>query len=145
MPKLNPSQAPEVKLDTAAAAVEASLTRDQRRGLFEKPGTVVVAIVELSSVTYTGHAEGEEKQPQVKVRVIGCEVARADGEAATLLEAKRAMWRARRMDGTLDEVGPGPRDPEQVIGDAFANYPSEAEYTAHQRARETQRRDEYVR
>lgn len=145
MPKLSPVQAPEVKLDSAAGAVEASLTREQRRGLFEKPGTVVVAIVEISSKTYTGHAEGEEKEPQVKVRVTGCEVARTDAEAATLLEAKRAMWRARRMDGTLDEVGPGPRDPDAVIGDAFAHYPSEAEYTAHQRAQEQRRRDEYVR
>ncbi|WP_406000721.1 hypothetical protein [Streptomyces sp. NBC_00829] len=145
MPKLAPTQAPEVKLDSAAAAVEASLTTEQRRGLFENPGTVVVAIVELTSKSYTGHAEGEEKEPQVKVRVTGCEAARSDAEAATLLEAKRAMWRARRMDGTLDEVGPGPRDPEQVLGDAFGSYPSEAEYQAHQRAREQQRRDEYVR
>ncbi|WP_028814454.1 hypothetical protein [Streptomyces flavidovirens] len=145
MPKLSPAQAPEVKLDSAAGAVEASLTRDQRRGLFEKPGSVIVAIVELTSKSYTGHAEGEEKEPQVKVRVTGCEVARSDAEATTLLEAKRAMWRARRMDGTLDEVGPGPRDAEQVIGDAFATYPSEAEYTAHQRAQEQRRRDEYVR
>ncbi|HEY9369154.1 hypothetical protein [Streptomyces sp.] len=145
MPKLSPHQAPEVKLDSAAASVEASLTVDQRRGLFEKPGTTVVAIVELTSKSYTGHADGEEKEPQVKVRVTGCEVARSDGEAATLLEAKRAMWRARRMDGTLDEVGPGPRDPEHVIGDAFAEYPSEAEYRAHERAREQRRRDEYVR
>ena len=145
MPKLSPAQAPEVKLDSAAAAVEASLTRDQRRGLFEKPGTTVVAIVELTSKTYTGHAEDEDKDPQVKVRVTGCEVARSDAEAATLLEAKRAMWRARRMDGTLDEVGPGPRDPEQVIDDAFASYPSEAEYREHQRVQEQRRRDEYVR
>ncbi|MEU7431064.1 hypothetical protein AB0B07_09430 [Streptomyces sioyaensis] len=145
MPKLSPAQAPEVKLDAAAAAIEASLTVEQRRGLFERPGTTVVAIVELTSKSYTGHAEGEEKEPQVKVRVTGCEVARADAEAATLLEAKRAMWRARRMDGTLDEVGPGPRDPEAVIGEAFANYPSEDEYRAHERAREQRRRDEYVR
>ncbi|PVE04626.1 hypothetical protein [Streptomyces scopuliridis] len=145
MPKLSPTQAPEVKLDSAAASVEVSLTTEQRRGLFEKPGSVVVAIVELTSKSYTGHAEGEEKEPQVKVRVTGCEVARTDAEAATLLEAKRAMWRARRMDGTLDEVGPGPRDPEAVIGTAFAAYPSEDEYKAHERAREAKRRDEYVR
>jgi hypothetical protein len=145
MPKLSPAQAPEVKLDSAAAVIEVSLTRDQRRGLFEKPGTTVVAIVELTSKSYTGHAEGEEKEPQVKVRVTGCEVARTDAEAATLLEAKRAMWRARRMDGTLDEVGPGPRDPEQVIAAAFDAYPTEDEYQAHQRAQEQRRRDEYVR
>ncbi|MGW1939000.1 hypothetical protein [Streptomyces goshikiensis] len=145
MPKLAPTQAPEVKLDTAAAAVEASLSVEQRRGLFERPGTTVVAIVELTSKSYTGHAEGEEKEPQVKVRVTGCEVARSDAEAATLLEAKRAMWRARRMDGTLDEVGPGPRDAESVIADAFVEYPTEREYTDYQRIKEAARRDEFVR
>lgn len=145
MPKLPAHQTPEVKLDSAAGSIENSLSTEQRRGLFEKPGTVVVAIVELTSKSYTGHADGEEKDPQVKVRVTGCEVARSDDEAATLLEAKRAMWRARRMDGTLDEVGPGPRDPEQVIGDAFATYPSEAEYQTHQRAAEERRRAEFVR
>lgn len=145
MPKLTPAQAPEIKLDAAAAAVEASLSVDQRRGLFEKPGTTVVAIVELTSKSYTGHAEGEEKEPQVKVRVTGCEVARSDAEAATLLEAKRAMWRARRMDGTLDEVGPGPRDPESVLADVFDDYPSEHEYQAHQRTQEDRRRNEFVR
>ncbi|MDI9885342.1 hypothetical protein QMZ92_13290 [Streptomyces sp. HNM0645] len=145
MPRLAPHQAPEVKLDSAAAAVEASLTRDQRRGLFEKPGTTVVAIVELTSKTYTGHAEGEDKDPQVKVRVTGCEVARTDDEAAALLEAKRAMWRARKVDGTLDEVGPGPRDGGGVLDDAFAAYPTEAEYEARERAKEERRRAEFVR
>ncbi|MER5482971.1 hypothetical protein ABT024_07105 [Streptomyces sp. NPDC002812] len=145
MPKLAPHQAPEVKLDAAAAAIEASLTTEQRRGLFEKPGTTVVAIVELTSKSYTGHADGEEKEPQVKVRVTGCEVARSTDEATTLLEAKRAMWRARRMDGTLDEVGPGPRDAESVIADGFGDYPTEGEYTTYQRAKENARRDEFVR
>lgn len=81
MPKLGPADVPEVKLDAAAAAVEATMTREQRRGLFEKPGTVVYAIVELTSKSYTGHAEGEDKDPQVKVRVTGCEVARSDEDA----------------------------------------------------------------
>ncbi|MFD9569945.1 hypothetical protein ACFWBI_08885 [Streptomyces sp. NPDC059982] len=145
MPKLSPHQAPEVKLDAGAAAVEVSLSLEQRRGLFEKPGTTVVAIVELTSKSYTGHAEGEEKEPQVKVRITSCEVARSDAEAMTLLEAKRAMWRARRMDGTLDEVGPGPRDAESVIADAFADYPNEREYQDYQRVKEQARRDEFVR
>lgn len=145
MPKLTPADVPEIKLDSGAANIEVSLTREQRRGLFEKPGTVVVAIVELTSKTYTGHAEGEDKAPQVKVRVTGCEVARTDEEASALLEAKRAMWRSRRMDGTLDEVGNGPRNGGVVLDATFAGYPSEAEYEAQQAEKEARRRAEFVR
>ncbi|MEU2510521.1 hypothetical protein [Streptomyces syringium] len=145
MPKLSKTANVEVKLDAAAGLLEASLSAEQRRGLFENPGMVVVAIVELSSKSYTGHAEGEEKDPQVKLRVVGAEVARSDEEAAALLEAKRAMWRARKVDGTFDEVGPGPRNAEAVLDAVFAGYPSEAEYREHERAREERRRAEFMR
>jgi len=138
MPTLASHDLPTIRLDAAASAVETALTDDQRRGLFERPGTVVVAIVELASVTYTGHAKDEDKPPQVKVRIVGAEVARSDEEAAALLEAKRAMWRARRVEGTLDEVGPGPRDPEQVLEVLFTGpgYPSEEDYERHEAQRQ---------
>jgi len=145
MPKLSPADVPEVKLDSAAAAVEASMTRDQRRGLFEKPGTVVYAIVELTSKSYTGHAEGEEKPPQVKVRVTGCEVARTDEDAKSLVEARRAMYRGRQIDGTFDEVGQGPMRPDASLADLMASKPSEDELREYKRRREQERQDEYVR
>ncbi|MEU2062877.1 hypothetical protein [Streptomyces sp. NPDC013455] len=145
MPKLSPADVPEVKLDSAAAPIEASMTRDQRRGLFEKPGTVVYAIVELTSKSYTGHAEGEDKDPQVKVRVTGCEVARTDEDAAALLEAKRAMYRGRQIDGTFDEVGKGPIRPDADLADLTASKPTEADLKEYKRRREQARRDEYVR
>jgi len=145
MPKLSPADVPEVKLDTAAAAVEASLSREQRRGLFEKPGRTVWAIVELTSKSYTGHAEGEEKDPQVKVRVTSCEVARTDDDAAALADAKRAMWRGRQIDGTLDEVGEGPQRPDAALLDVTRAKPSEDDLREHRRRQEQARRDEYVR
>lgn len=145
MPKLSPADIPEVKLDSAAAAVEASMTRDQRRGLFEKPGTVVYAIVELTSKTYTGHAEGEDKPAQVKVRVTGCEVARSDEDAQALIEARRAMYRGRQIDGTFDEVGKGPIHPDQQLSGLVDSKPSEDDLKAHKRRVEEQRRREYVR
>ena len=145
MPKLNPADVPEIKLDTAAAAVEASMTREQRRGLFEKPGTVVYAIVELTSKSYTGHAEGEDKPAQVKVRVTGCEVARSDEDAASLIEARRAMYRGRQIDGTFDEVGKGPIHPDGQLGALAASKPSEDELREYKRRREQDRRDEFVR
>ena len=145
MPKLSPADVPEVKLDSAAAAVEASMTRDQRRGLFEKPGTVVYAIVELTSKSYTGHAEGEEKPAQVKVRVTGCEVARTDEDAKSLIDARRAMYRGRQIDGTFDEVGQGPMRPDVSLSDLMADKPTEDELRDYKRRREQERRDEYVR
>lgn len=145
MPKLSPADVPEVKLDSAAAAVEASMTREQRRGLFEKPGTVVYAIVELTSKTYTGHAEGEDKPAQVKVRVTGCEVARSDEDAKALIEARRAMYRGRQIDGTFDEVGKGPIHPDAQLDALTASKPTEDELKAHKRRVEERRQAEYVR
>jgi hypothetical protein len=145
MPKLANTEVPEVKLDSAAASIEAALTTEQRRGLFEKPGTVVFAIVELTSKSYTGHATGEDKEPNVKVRVTSCEVARNDDDAAALAEAKRAMWRARRMDGTFDEVGEGPMRPDSALSDVTEGKPTEADYEAHRRRREERTRTEFIR
>ncbi|MEV0525999.1 hypothetical protein AB0I66_21420 [Streptomyces sp. NPDC050439] len=145
MPKLSPADVPEVKLDSAAASIEATMTREQRRGLFEKPGMVVYAIVELTSKSYTGHAEGEDKDPQVKVRVTGCEVARSDEDAKALIEARRAMYRGRQIDGTFDEVGQGPIHPDAQLGLLTATKPTEAELKEHKRQAEDRRRGEYVR
>ncbi|MFI0236365.1 hypothetical protein [Streptomyces sp. NPDC016845] len=145
MPKLSPADVPEVKLDSASAAIEATMTRDMRRGLFEKPGKVVFAIVELTSKSYTGHAEDEDKDPQVKVRVTSCEVARSDEDAAALADAKRAMWRGRQIDGTLDEVGEGPQRPDAALLDVTVTKPTEDELKEHKRRVEDRRRSEYVR
>ncbi|MFF8656776.1 hypothetical protein [Streptomyces huasconensis] len=145
MPKLSPADVPEVKLDPAAAAIEATMTREQRRGLFEKPGMVVYAIVELTSKSYTGHAEDEDKDPQVKVRVTGCEVARSDEDAKALIEARRAMYRGRQIDGTFDEVGKGSLHPNAELGLLTASKPTEGELKEHKRQVEDRRRAEYVR
>ncbi|GGR70852.1 MULTISPECIES: hypothetical protein [Streptomyces] len=145
MPKLSPADVPSVKLDSAAGAIEVSLSREQRRGLFEKPGRTVFAIVEITSKSYTGHAEQEDKDPEVKVRITSCEVARSDEDAAALADAKRAMWRGRQIDGTLDEVGEGPQRPDAALLDVTASKPTEDELRAHKRRQEQLRRDEYVR
>jgi hypothetical protein len=63
MPKLAKHQVPEIKLDSGNAAIDERRPhrRSRSSGLFERPGTVMFAIVELTSVAYTGHADGEEK------------------------------------------------------------------------------------
>lgn len=102
----------------------------------------IVAIVELTSKSYTGYSEGEDKTPQVKLRLTGCEVARDDQEAAGLLEAKRSMYRKRRMDGTLDEIGADPMgDAENVLQGVFGGYPTEREYQRHQESKRSGTRE----
>lgn len=139
MPKLSKDEVPEVKLDSAAAFLEAALTEEQRRGLFERPGSSVVAIVQLTSKAYTGFAEGEDKTPQVKLRVTLAEAGRDDPQTNRLLEVMRAMMRRRKMDQTLDEIGPGAADAEQVVTDVLAEYPSEREYEVHERSKRARR------
>lgn len=142
MPKL-PEDAPvEVKLDSAAAILEASLTEDQRRGLFEHPGTRVVVIAELTSVTYTGHANTEDKAPQVKLRMTLVEAARDAEQTNAVGEVMRAMYRRRMMDDTLDEIGPGATVVEDAVAEALASHPTEGEFREHQerKARRGRRR-----
>jgi hypothetical protein len=140
MPKLSKDEVPEIKLDAGAAFIESALTDEQRRGLFERPGSRVLAIVELTSKSYTGHAEGEDKDPQVKLRVTLAEAGRDDDQTRSLLEVMRAMMRRRKMDQTLDELGPGTRDAEQVVADVLSEYPTEGEYQAHEDAQRSVRR-----
>lgn len=132
MPRLDDDAQVEIKLDGAAGLLQGSLTEEQRRGLFEHPGTGIVAILELVSVSYTGHADGEEKPPQVKLRVRTAEAARDDHQANQLREVARGMYRRRKMDQTLDELGPGPRDADAAVEEALASNPDEATFREHQ-------------
>ncbi|WP_328721772.1 hypothetical protein OHT52_21275 [Streptomyces sp. NBC_00247] len=139
MPKIDKDAEVEIKLDSGAAALEATATQQQRRGLFEYPGTSVFAVVELTSKAYTGHADGEDKSPQVKVRVTLAEVAQDHEQAQMIAEVMRAMMRRRKMDGTLDELGGGSRDVEAAVSEALGNLPTETEFEIHQERRATRR------
>lgn len=130
---------PEVKIDSAAAAIEGSLTDEQRRGLFVAPGSRVMALVELRSVTITKHADGEMKSPQVKVRVSLAEVARDTKQTNALREIQRAMYRDRKIAETLDEAGDF-NNPEDAVSAALASMPTEGEFRSHQAARAARQR-----
>jgi hypothetical protein len=140
MPKIEKDAHVEVKLDSAAGLLEQSLTDEQRRGLFEHPGMRVIAIVELASVTYTGHASSEDKAPQVKLRVTLAEAAQDDPQARSVLEVMRAMMRRRKMQNTLDELGPGTHDAERAVAEALASHPTEGEYEEYIERADAKRR-----
>lgn len=131
MPKIGKHDAVEVKLDSASAFVHAAIPDAMRRALWERPGTSVFAVVQLTSTSYTGHADGEEKDAQVKVRVTLCEAALDDRRAAQLAEVMRSLHRLRQIEGTLDgQDGLADRDVEIAVSEALATMPTEAEYDA---------------
>jgi len=131
MPKLAKDDDVEVKLDSGAAMLHAAVPDELRRALFERPGTSVFAIVQLRSTSYTGHAEGEDKDATVKLRITLAEVALDDRQAAQVAEVMRAMMRKRKMDQTLDELGPGAHDADAAVSAALASHPTESEFEAH--------------
>lgn len=135
MPKLSRDEIPVIKLDGAGMSLEISLTPEQRRDLFERPGAEVIGIVRFRSCTYTGHASSEEKDPQVKVRAVMAEMARDKEQEAFLADAQRAMYRNREIEQTLDSVGNGPRDVGSVLDAATAGYPDEDALQAHRERR----------
>lgn len=139
MPKIDQDANVEIKLDSGAAFLQGALTEEQRRGLFEYPGMSVFAIVELTSKSYVGHAEGEDKDPQVKLRITLAEVAQDHRQADLVAQVMRAMMRKRKMDQTLDELGPGAHDAELAVAAALAAHPTEDDYEAH-KMREAGRR-----
>jgi hypothetical protein len=138
MHELANGQVPDIKLDATAKLVQAAMTMDQKRGMFEKPGRTMTAIVSFEAVEYTGHAH-EDRTPVVKLRIVNCTAAHTDEEVKALLDAARAMHRQRTIAGTLDEVGPGPRDPEEILQTALIDYPTEGDLEEHKRRQEHER------
>lgn len=131
MPKLDEDAEVEVKLDSGAASLEGAIPAILRRGLFEAPGARIVAVVEFASTEYKGHAAGEDKSPQVKLRIKLAEVATEGDQIRLLREVMRAMYRQRKMNGTLDEVGNVP-DVDVLVDELLAAHPTEGEFEAHE-------------
>ncbi|RRQ79376.1 hypothetical protein CQW39_09520 [Streptomyces griseofuscus] len=132
MPRLEEDAEVEIKLDGAAGMLQQAIPAILRRGLFEAPGARIVAVVEFASTTYTGHAAGEDKDPQVKLRVKLAEVATEGDQIRLLREVMRAMYRQRKMNGTLDEIGPGSRDVDAAVELLLAEHPTVGEFNAYE-------------
>lgn len=140
MPKLDKDAEVEVKLDSAAAMLQQAIPAALRRGLFEAPGSRIVAVVEFASTTYTGHAADEDKNPQVKLRIKLAEVATDSEQVRQVREVMRAMMRRRKMNGTLDELGPGTHNVEAVVAELLATHPTEAEYEQYEERKRAETR-----
>lgn len=93
-----------IKLDSKLTkSAFASLERYTTK-LYGRPGMALVGVVELSHVERTQPAPDQDKEPSVKLRITGLEIANPDQED-TLRDAQRALYVHRNAQGTLDEDG----------------------------------------
>lgn len=93
-----------IKLDTKVSTSAGDALSRYAQELYRRPGMSVVGVVELRHVERTQPAPDEDKDPAVKVRIAGLEIANPDQEDA-VRDAQRALYLHRNAQGTLDESG----------------------------------------
>ncbi|MFJ3097393.1 hypothetical protein [Streptomyces hydrogenans] len=93
----------DVKIDSKVLTDVAEALEPYASAMFKQRGGHWMAIVELSHAERTEPGPEEDKNPSVKVRITGIEVA-ADAYTDERLRTLQAdMYRQRTSAGTLDE------------------------------------------
>lgn len=93
-----------IKLDGKPTTAASDALSRYAQELYRRPGMAIVGVVELRHVERTQPAPDEERDPAVKLRITGLEIANPDQEGA-LRKAQQALYLHRNAQGTLDESG----------------------------------------
>jgi cobyrinic acid a,c-diamide synthase len=93
-----------IKLDSKMSATAGGALERHAAALYTRRGMRVVGVVELRHVERTEPAPDEDKEPSVKLRITGLEIANQDQEDV-LREAMSALYLHRNAQGVLDEQG----------------------------------------
>lgn len=94
----------QLKFDARVSASAQEALEAHVRPMYDQPGSRRMAIVEFAHIERMEPAPGTEKEPQVKVRIIGLEVPNKDQEHA-VRDAQRFLHLQRTARGTLDDEG----------------------------------------
>ncbi len=92
----------QIKLDGKPGAAALLALEPHAQMLYARPGVRILGVVELAHVERTQPAPDEDKEPSVKLRVAGLEIANAEQEDA-LRRAQTALYRHRTAYGTITE------------------------------------------
>lgn len=98
----------DIKFDSKVLEGVAESLEDHTDTMFNQRKGRWMAVVELAHVERTEPGPDEEKNPSVKVRIVGIEVAGDDFSDERLRELQRGLFRLRTAGGTLD----GELDPD---------------------------------
>ncbi|MEU9208484.1 hypothetical protein AB0D27_11155 [Streptomyces sp. NPDC048415] len=94
----------QLKFDARVSASAQEALESHVRPLYDQPGSRRMAIVEFAHIERIEPAPGTEKEPSVKVRIVGLELPNKEQEPA-VREAQRFLHLQRTARGTLDDEG----------------------------------------
>lgn len=94
----------DIKLDSKVSAHAAASLERYATKLYNRPGMRIVGVVEFVHVERTQPAPDVDKQPSVKLRMSGLEIANPEQEDA-VRQAQEALYLHRSAQGTLGEGG----------------------------------------
>ncbi|MFF9643657.1 hypothetical protein [Kitasatospora aureofaciens] len=93
----------DIKFDSKVIADVAAALAPHADAMFKMRGGRWMAVIELAHAERTEPGPEEDKDPSVKVRVVGIEVAADEFTDERLRQAQQDMYRHRTSKGTLDE------------------------------------------
>lgn len=94
----------QLKFDAKVSASAQEALEPHVRPMYDQPGAHRLAIIEFAAIERTEPAPGTEKEPSVKVRIIGLELPNREQEG-TVREAQRFLHLQRTARGTFDDDG----------------------------------------
>lgn len=94
----------QLKFDARVSASAQEALESHVRPMYDLPGSRRMAIIEFAAIERTEPAPGTEKEPSVKVRIVGLELPNKEQEPA-IREAQRFLHLQRTAHGTFDGDG----------------------------------------
>ncbi|MEV7684515.1 hypothetical protein [Streptomyces bungoensis] len=94
----------QLKFDAKVSASAQEALEPHVRPMYDQPGARRMAIIEFAAIERTEPAPGTEKEPSVKVRIVGLELPNREQEP-TVREAQRFLHLQRTARGTFDDEG----------------------------------------
>ncbi|MFF9310155.1 hypothetical protein ACF1BS_04510 [Streptomyces sp. NPDC014748] len=94
----------QMKFDPRVSASAQEALEPHVRPMYDSPGSRRMAIIEFAAIERTEPAPGTEKEPSVRVRIVGLELPNKEQEGA-VREAQRFLHLQRTARGTFDDDG----------------------------------------
>ncbi|MDX2749587.1 hypothetical protein PV413_03530 [Streptomyces scabiei] len=94
----------QLKFDAKVSASAQEALEAHVRPMYDQPGSRRMAIIEFAAIERVEPAPGTEKEPSVRVRIVGLELPNREQEGA-VREAQRFLHLQRTARGTFDDDG----------------------------------------
>ncbi|OKJ06805.1 hypothetical protein [Kitasatospora sp. CB01950] len=108
----------DIKIDGKVLADVAAALAPHADHMFKQRAGRWMAVVEIAHAERTEPGPEEDRDPSVKIRVVGIEVAGDEFTDERLRQVQQDMYRQRTNAGTLDSLMPGATRIGSLFNDA---------------------------